>query len=167
MPGTVSCEAFSRKDVVRIMQSLASTAGFDFDTQLIEALADNFVKTRDSQDPEQRFTLAHIHAICHILANTRRVTYDSYKLTFDKQNMDALHQAINVSEFTSFAEDCAWPESAWFRNMLKVPLRESKKLIAKFIRDHKEELVPRDQQRAGGLNGRNPDVEAAGPLAIR
>jgi conflict system STAND superfamily ATPase/SIR2-like protein len=151
--GTIVCQSFDRDEVVGIMQSLATTAGFDFDKRIIEEMADSFEQTRNSPSPARRFTLAHIHAICHILAATRRVSYESYKTVFDQQNLEALHQAINVSEFTSFAEDFAWPNSAWFRNMIKVPLRESKDRIARFIQEHYEELLPRDDPRTGGRKG--------------
>jgi hypothetical protein len=82
-----------------------------------------------------------------VLAGTRHVGYDSYRGAFD-QSLDALHQAINVVEFMSFAEDRDYPISAWFRNMLKVPLRESKEKIAEFIKAHYEELQPRDRASA-------------------
>lgn len=163
--GTVVCQSFGRDEVVEIMQSLATTAGFEFEKEIIEEMAKSYEQTRNSANPAKRFTLAHIHAICHILAGTRRVSYESYKSAFDEQNLEALHQAINVREFTSFAEDFSWPSPAWFRNMIKVPLRESKERIAKFIQEHYEELLPRDDPRARGRN--NQLTGNQGPDGVR
>jgi hypothetical protein len=137
----VSCPPLERDGVVEIMQSIATAAGFEFDQKIIQEMASKYDLTRNSPTPDTRFTLAHIQAVCHILAGTRSVTYDAYKGAFD-QNLGALHQAINVSDITSFVEECAWPDSVWVRNMIKVPLKESKELIAKFIRDHYQELLP-------------------------
>jgi hypothetical protein len=141
--GTVVCPAFERQDVVEIVQSLAASAEIDLAEKIVEDMADRFEKSKTAV-VAKRFTLAHIHAICHMLAR-KRVTYDDYKRAFD-ENLDALHQAINVVEFMSFAEDNDFPISAWLRNMVKVPLRESKNRIAEFIKEHYQELLPRDRR---------------------
>lgn len=148
--GTLVCPTFGREDVAQIMTSLATAAGFEFETGIIEDMADRFESTK-SAPSENRFTLAHMHAACHILAGTRQVSYDSYKRAFE-MSLEALNQAINVSQFTNFVEDCGWPNSAWFRNMIKVPLKMSKERIAEFIKAHYEELMPRD--RAAPAAGR-------------
>jgi hypothetical protein len=140
--GTLTCEPFERKEVIEIMQSIATNAGFDFQAKIFEDLADEFEATKNSARLDKRFTLAHIHAVCHILAGAQTVTHDDYRRAFDQQNRDALHYAINVSEFMGFVEDRGWPSSVWFRNMLKVPLTESKERISEFIKSHYEELLP-------------------------
>jgi hypothetical protein len=61
----------------------------------------------------------------------------------------------------SFAEDRDYPISAWFRNMLKVPLRESKEKIAEFIKAHYEELEPPRDRRSTTLT--DHPIAAAGP----
>ena len=82
-----------------------------------------------------------MQAVCHILAATRTLDYESYRRAFDN-NLNALHQAINVCDIIGFVEDLSWPNDVWFRNMIKVALRESKERIAEFIKVHYEELVP-------------------------
>lgn len=144
------CRAFSQDDVIRIMQSLADNAGFEFDTRIIQDLAQSFVDPRNLALPERRFTLAHVHAICHLLARTQRVSFSTYKLMFDQANLDVLHDAINVREFASFVEDRTYPSSAWLRAMLKVPLQESKERIAEYIKTHYEDIVPPDTRSTGG-----------------
>jgi hypothetical protein len=150
--GSVLCHSFDRQNVIKIIESLASTAGFVFDGRIIEDLADSFEKGRNA-DAKVRFTLAHVHAICHVLAATKRVGFEAYRGTFDR-NLDALHQAINVVEFMNFAEDCDYPMSAWFRNMVKVPLREGKDGIAAFIKAHYEELLPARERIVSERNGK-------------
>ena len=112
-----------------------------------------------SATPDQRFTLAHIQTVCHILAATKTVDYESYRHAFDN-NLKALHQAINVCDIISFVEDFSWSDAVWFRNMIKVPLKESKERIADFIKSHYEELVPKpNEQRSRGMVG----ARVAGP----
>jgi hypothetical protein len=146
-------QAFTGDDIVRIMEEVAADAGFQFDRKIIEELAKWYEQYKDSPLPDKRFTLTHIQAICHILAGSRNVTYDAYTAAFH-QNLGALNQAINVSDITSFVEDCAWPNSAWCRNMIKVPLQESKDQIAAFVKAHYEDLVPPGDPPG---TGRKPD----------
>lgn len=138
--GTVLCRHFRRDEVVEIMRTLA--AGFDFDDAIFDDLATSFENTKNTATPENRFTLAHVHAVLHILASSQEVNAAQYKSLFDQQNLQALHAVINVSEFMSFAEDCAWPNAAWLRNMIKVPLREPKERMAEWIKRNYENLLP-------------------------
>jgi hypothetical protein len=138
----VQCAAFERADVASIIQTLATKGGFEFDQRIIDEMLQSYDQTKSSSTPDQRFTLAHIQTVCHILAATRTVDYDSYRHAFDN-NLKALHQAINVCDIISFVEDFSWSDAVWFRNMIKVPLKESKERIADFIKSHYEELVPK------------------------
>ena len=88
-----------------------------------------------------RFTLAHVHAVCHLLARTRVVSFQSYRDLFDSPSLSELHEAINVAEYASFTEDHSWPSSAWLRSMLKVPLR-TRERMARYIIDNLHEIIP-------------------------
>lgn len=136
----VQCAAFEKTEVATIIQSLAATAQITFDPKIIDEMSGNYEHTKTAS-PEQRLTLAHVQAVCHILAATRTLDYESYRRAFDN-NLNALHQAINVCDIIGFVEDLSWPNDVWFRNMIKVALRESKERIAEFIKVHYEELVP-------------------------
>ena len=136
----VQCRAFPKDKVAQIVQSLAAAAALSLDQKIIDEMAGSYEYTRTAS-PETRFTLAHIQAVCHILVATRTLDYDSYRRAFDN-NLNALHQAINVCDIIGFVEDLSWPNDVWFRNMIKVALRESKERIAEFIKVHYEELVP-------------------------
>jgi hypothetical protein len=154
----VQCTAFTRDEVATIVHTLATTSGFEFDQRIIDEMLVSYDKTKSSPAPDQRFTLAHIQTVCHILAATKTVDYETYRHAFDN-NLKALHQAINVCDIISFVEDFSWSDAVWFRNMIKVPLKESKERIADFIKTHYDELVPKPNgKRAGGL----VDARAAG-----
>jgi NAD-dependent SIR2 family protein deacetylase len=136
----VMCVAFDNKEVLHIIQTMAKTAGYEFDPAIFEDMARNYEQSRNTTLPERNFTLAHIQAICHLLAGKQKVDYPSYEVV--AQNLNALHQAINVVDIISFVEDLGWPDAAWMRAIIKVPLKESKERIAEFIRKHYEDIRP-------------------------
>ncbi len=145
----IQCASFERDDVATILKSLATKGGFEFDQRIIDEMLQSYDQTKSSAVADQRFTLAHIQTVCHILAATKTVDYDSYRHAFDN-NLKALHQAINVCDIISFVEDFPWSDAVWFRNMIKVPLKESKERIADFIKSHYEELVPKPNGKKNG-----------------
>jgi len=152
----IQCAAFERDVVATILQTLANKGGFEFDQRIIDEMLQSYDQTKSSAVVDQRFTLAHIQTVCHILAATKTVDYESYRHAFDN-NLKALHQAINVCDIISFVEDFSWSDAVWFRNMIKVPLKESKERIAEFIKSHYEELVPKPaEQRSRGMVGARP-----------
>jgi hypothetical protein len=154
----IQCSPFDRDDLAKILRSLATNAGFEFDQRIIDEMVQNYDQTKSlSSAADQRFTLAHIQTVCHILAATKTVDYDSYRQAFDS-NVKALHQAINVADIISFVEDFSWSDAVWFRNMIKVPLKESKERIADFIKSHYDELVPKPNGHKNGA----PDVRIIG-----
>jgi hypothetical protein len=136
----VQCAAFERTEVMKIIQTLAQTAEIEFDQRIIDEMSLSYEQTKTAS-PEQRLTLAHVQAVFHILTATGTLDYDRYRRAFDN-NLNALHQAINVCDIIGFVEDLSWPNDVWFRNMISVALRESKERIAEFIKMHYEELVP-------------------------
>jgi conflict system STAND superfamily ATPase/SIR2-like protein len=140
----VQCAAFERDEVATIVKTLAAAAQLEFDQRIIDEMSAAYEQTKTAS-PEQRLTLAHVQAMCHILAATRTLDYESYRRAFDN-NLNALHQAINVCDIIGFVEDLTWPNDVWFRNMIKVPLRESKERIAEFIKLHYDELVPQPER---------------------
>ncbi len=155
----IQCASFEREDVAKILTSLAAKGGFEFDQRIIDEMLQSYDQTKSSTIPDQRFTLAHIQTVCHILAATKTVDYDSYRHAFDN-NLKALHQAINVCDIISFVEDFSWSDAVWFRNMIKVPLKESKERIADFIKSHYDELVPKPN---GSKNGHDVRIVGSAP----
>jgi hypothetical protein len=137
----VDCPAFDRVAVRDIIQALAKNGEIDFRPGIVDHMLERYEHSQQASAVEKRFTLAHIQAVCHILSSARQVEFDTYKEAFDKTE-EALNQAINVCDIISFVEDFEWPDAAWLRNIIKVPLQESKEQIAKFITAHYKELMP-------------------------
>jgi hypothetical protein len=143
VPITVRCELFEKDQVSTIIRALATQGGLQLEDAIVDDLVDIYEKKK-ALTTEQRFTLAHIQAICHILAASAdgpTIAKPSYTQAFNN-NLSALHQAINACDFISFVEDLAWSDAVWFRNMLNVPLKESKERIARFIKDNYRKLPP-------------------------
>jgi hypothetical protein len=135
----VPCKAFAGEQLAKVIQEIATAADIHLDQRIIDELLSNYTATKPRSD--EKFTLAHVQAVCHILAATQTLDYDSYRRAFES-NVNALHQAINVCDIIGFVEDLSWPNDVWLRNMIQVTLRESKERIAEFIKQHYDELVP-------------------------
>ena len=140
--GLVQCLAFGKEEIAGILRTLAGKAGLTLDPRIIDELAARYEQTRTAA-PEKRFTLAHVQAICHLLISTNLPGYESYKKI--DRNVEALHQAINVSDIISFVEDFGWSDAVQLRNLIKVPLLSSTNDIAEFVKKHFEELLSREQ----------------------
>lgn len=152
----MECQAFDRAGVASIVTSLAEKGSITFAPEIVEDLAKRYEDSQNAASTETRLTLAHVQAICHLLASTRTVDFETYDRAF-RDSSAALNQAINVCDIISFVEDFAWPEAFWLRNIIKVPLKESRDQIATFIKDHYKELMPRQGQRGGdGASGGPP-----------
>lgn len=159
----VECLPLEKQDVAEIITTLAQQVGLEFDPEIIEELTQRYETTHRAPSRDRRFTLAHVQAVCHILAGTPKVHYATFKRAFEK-NLEALNQAINVCEIISFVEDFAWPDSAWLRNMIKVPLKESREQIARFIKENHRELLPESPALRGtGAAGGTRRVSAWTP----
>jgi hypothetical protein len=137
----VQCLAFDREQIITITNMLAKRAGIQFAPGIIEDMAKLYEESK-SKDLQSRFTLAHVQAVCHLLARTPVIDLNTYQAF---ENMEVLHKAINVCNIISFVEDFSWPNSVWLRNMIKVPMKESKDKIAQYIMENYDELVPRSQ----------------------
>jgi SIR2-like domain len=132
------CRAFDRDELAKVIQAIAAAGQIELDQRIIDEMLSSYTAKATS---DERFTLAHVQAVCHIVAATQTLDYDSYRRAFEN-NVNALHQAINVCDIIGFVEDLAWPNDVWLRNMIQVTLRESKDRIAGFIKAHYDELVP-------------------------
>jgi len=135
----VPCPHLSSSQVINVVRSLSKKAEIDFDEKIINEMADLY--------NNKGFTLAHVQAVCYLLARASHVTYASYQSFKDR---DVLDKAINACNFISFVEDFSFPDAVWLRNILKVPLKVEKQNIAKFITDHLDELLPSAGAVAGG-----------------
>ncbi len=140
------CSPFDGKDVRSIVTTLAAQAQAPFDSRIVDDLVRRYEEHSESLSPENRFTMAHVQTVCHILAAREIYDFGTYEQEF-KSNNAALHRAINVCDFISFVEDFESTHASWFRNMVRVPLDKSKEEIADFIKAHYLELVPTPDPR--------------------
>lgn len=156
--------AFEKGELAEIIGALAATGGREFEKKgiggggepptghddLLQEIATLYEESKAAPARKQRFTLAHVQAVCHLLAvGTRLMKYDDYQRFAAPENLGLLNEAINVWDLMSFVEDFSWPHGVWLRNLIKVPLRENKGQIAQFIREHALELVPQPDPAAG------------------
>ena len=138
----LTCRPFDPPEVAEIIQKLARIGEIEFGKQTVADMTQRYEQTRYSREAARRFTLAHIQAVCHILATTTPLNDESYKTVI--MNVEALHNAINVCDIISFVEDFPWPNNAWLRTMIKVALQQSKDRIAEYIMAHYEDLMPQE-----------------------
>jgi conflict system STAND superfamily ATPase/SIR2-like protein len=144
---SVRCSQFDRDAVKSIIGTLAQEADIQFDAEIVDDLTERY-GARGST-----FGLAHVQAVCHMLAGASRVSRKAYEQAFQDTAL-ALDSAINVHQIISFVEDFEWKDAAWLRNMIKVPLKQSRDKIAEFMLDHYQELIPPDERAGSRGTGR-------------
>jgi SIR2-like domain len=137
-PSVLVCPELDPDQVVNIVRALTQKAEIEFDEKIINEMAELY--------SNKKFTLAHVQAVCYLVARASHVSYASYQSFKDR---DVLDKAINACNFITFVEDFSFPDSVWLRNILKVPLKVDKQDIAKFITDHLDELLPSATVMAG------------------
>jgi hypothetical protein len=142
--------AFESEQVEQIVGSLAGRGGRAFEPAVLKEVAALYERGRTAATRD-RFTLAHVQALCHVLARSPQVAPEAFRQLATPENLNLLNQAINVHDIMGFVEGFTWPHGVWLRNLIKVPLQESKDRIAQFIKAHYQDLVP---QANGG--GRQP-----------
>jgi hypothetical protein len=148
---------FEGRRVGRIVRLLAGKAGVLLDADTVRDMVERYVESTSSSSANP-FTLAHIHAICHVLCAKPRVDLAIYQAVLG-EHLASLDKAINQCDVMSFVEDCPLEEQrALLRNMLRIVSQRSKQEIAECLRDHFSELVvPRRplMQRGGAAHAGN------------
>ncbi|MGD0201323.1 MAG: SIR2 family protein [Bryobacteraceae bacterium] len=122
-----------------IISRLARKAGIQFDPQVIRAIMRRYDDTQRSARP---FTLAHIQAVCNILASAAQINLARYEEVLLTEGQ-ALDVALNVCDIISFVEDI--PDELgrnFFRKIIKIVPVESKMMLANWLKDNFAELFP-------------------------
>jgi len=115
-----------------------------FEPAVIQAIMKQYDEARrDEQNrkPEDRFTLAHVQALCHILSDAGHVDLAGYQRAW-AENKDALNMALNVCDIVSFVEDI--PEETGrnlFRKLMKLIPVETKKVLAEHGKTYGSDLI--------------------------
>ena len=124
--------------VASIIARLAQDAGIQFQADVIEALVRRY---DEAPDGSREFTLAHVQAVCNILAGSSLVDMEHYEKVISSDE-DALHVVLNVNDIVSWVEDIEDEvRRNMFRKVMKVVPVESKKLLAAYLRAHFSDLL--------------------------
>lgn len=133
----IDIPALNEKIVGGIVGRMARRAEIRFEPAVIQAIMQRY---RESMDSERPFTLAHVQAVCNILADSKHVDLASYERAVEN-NSEALDMALNVCDFVSYVEDIPDETSrSLFRKVMKVIPVESKKILAKRLKENFADL---------------------------
>jgi NAD-dependent SIR2 family protein deacetylase len=148
-------EAFKPDEVRTIIQKLAERADIQFDAEVINEIVSKYapVKKDEHDDP---FTMAHVQALCHLLADMKNVDLAYYDEIEEKQGR-GLTAALNVKEFFSSLEDLPDEGRNLLRKVVKFIEGDSKRHIARCVQEHRKDLLP---VGAGLANRRGGQAEA-------
>ena len=133
-------EAFKPDKVRTIIQKLAARADIQFDTEVIDEIVSKYAPAKDAEH-EDPFTMAHVQALCHLLADMKNVDLASYDEIMEKQGR-GLTAALNVKEFFSSLEDLPDEGRNLLRKVVKFIEGDSKKHIARCVQEHRKDLLP-------------------------
>jgi len=115
------------EEVGRVVRELAERGGISFEDAVIDDL-----QARYAEGDGERFTLAHVQAICYLMARRSQSDREGYQATLDEE-LDALDRAINENDVMGFVEDFPLRHQRMLvRNLMKLVSRQSRKKIAEF-----------------------------------
>jgi hypothetical protein len=137
------------KIVGGIIGRMSRQVAIQFDPEVVRALMQRYDETAATARP---FTLAHVQAVCNILAASAHIDRESYEKVV-RADGEALDVALNVCDIVSFVEDI--PDEIGrnlFRKVMKVIPVESKKVLANYLKDNFSDLfTPPEFQDAAGV----------------
>lgn len=126
-----------RRKMGAIVRYQARKAGIHFEPAVIAALMKRYEETTTSNRP---FSLAHVQAVCNLLASSTRVDVASYNEVIQNYS-DVLDEVLNVCDIVSFVEDIPdEPGRNLFRKVMKVIPGESKKFLALYLKENFQDL---------------------------
>ena len=117
-----------------VIRGLAERGGITLAPEIVEKIKDEYVRGLES---EQRFTLALVQAICHVLCEQGPGDVDLYRRLL-RDGRAALELAINTYDIINFIEDVPNVEE---RGLLRDIIRlvshpECNQKIVTYVRDH-------------------------------
>lgn len=126
-----------RLRVGAIIRLLARRAGIEFEPGVIQAIMKRYDETAGEDQP---FTLAHVQAVCNILAGSTHVDMASYERVMQDDG-EALDIALNAFDIVSFVEDIPDEKGRnLFRKVMKVIPVEGKKKLARYLNENFSDL---------------------------
>jgi hypothetical protein len=143
----VDFQPFPPRRVGAVIRLLAKWAGIRFSREVIAEIMKRYQDTLSTNRP---FTLAHAQAVCNILAGSSEVDLASFQRVMGEDG-DALDVALNVHDVLSFVEDI--PDEMGrnlLRKVMRVIPRESKRVLAEYVKEHFSELFAPPESLDGG-----------------
>lgn len=126
---------FPKKQVKTIIAEVTGQAGINFAPEVVEAIVEEYPENGTPDRPRQ-FTLAHVQALCHLLADRTQVDMGQYTSVWANQGLyltDAL--SINFEEFFSFLEAIPDEGRKLLQKVLKHIYHEGKRFLANCVQD--------------------------------
>jgi hypothetical protein len=120
-----------------ILARLCSEAGIQFPPEVIAAIINEYVR---GLELGQRFSLAHVNAVCHLLCDRPRPDLETFR-TVLRDERARLDLAINRSDILNFIEDFSnEDERALLRDIIRVVSHpECNEKIVNYVRKHASE----------------------------
>jgi hypothetical protein len=129
-------EPLKPKIVGQIISEMAQKADVKFDAGVIDEITRRYEKNETSHP----FSLAHVMAVCNILADFSRVDLNRLKNVV-QENGEALDEALNILDIVSYIDDI--PDDIrrnLFRKVMKIVPVESKKALAQYLKNQFSDL---------------------------
>ena len=134
-PESIEVKPLAPDEAVDVIRRQASGAGLRFDADLLEELR---VKLKENAS----FTLAHLQAICYLLAQRAGDGRRSYASLISTDLESSLDSAIRECDVMNFVEDFpAKHERKLLRVIMKIVSEPSRRTIAAHIRDRFADLL--------------------------
>ena len=120
--------------VGNLIRALATDSGYAFASEIVQEIQAEYARGLGS---DRHFSLAHVHAICHVLCERGATDPDYYRELLQNERA-TLELAINRCDIINFIEDVPREEE---RSLLRDIIRlvshpECNEKIVKYIREH-------------------------------
>jgi len=134
-PESIEVKPLTPDEAMEVINRQASQAGLRFDADLLEELRGKF-------KDDLSFTLAHLQAICYLLAQRAGNARRSYASLISTELESSLDSAIRECDVMNFVEDFpAKQERKLLRMIMKIVSEPSRRTIAAHIRDRFADLL--------------------------
>jgi len=125
--------------VEQAIKSIACREGIEFENSVVERLRNLY----ENSPEDERFTLAHVNAACHLLCDSGGRTLADLDAILSEHG-EALNRLINRHDVMGFVEDV--PDESGARSllprMMKLVFVEGRRDVAECLSRHFEELFP-------------------------
>jgi len=127
-----------------VVERQCAKAGLRFEPEILAALRAKF--DEHPGEDGSRFTLAHLQAICYLLAERVAEGARSYASLIGSELETSLDAAIRECDIMNFVEELPGRyDRMLLRGIMKMVPEPSRRSIAAYVRDHFAEVVREPQ----------------------